>query len=165
MKKRTSKKLPKEIIRAIYDHDFSQVENWSSINGVDCVDNDFRSLLFFAIFSDSFTAVERLISNGAGVNLKDGLGWYPLHYASQRYLPEVVKVLVHAGADLEVKDEYGNTPLWRATFSSDGRGEVIKLLLSKGANPNNQNNFGISPIKLAETIANYDVSQYFSKVY
>jgi len=46
-------------------------------------------------------------------------------------------------------------------FSSRGVGEVIKLLRAHGADPNAQNARGMSPLKLARTIANFDVRQFF----
>lgn len=64
------------------------------------------------------------------LNIKDFRGWYPLHYAVQNNLLKVIGLLVKQGAILEAKDDYGNTPLWRAVFASEGRGEVIKLLLT-----------------------------------
>lgn len=47
-------------------------------------------------------------------------------------------------------------------FPSRGRGEIIKLLLEYGADKDRVNNHGVSPYALAQTIANYDVRQFFS---
>lgn len=80
-----------------------------------------------------------------------------MHYAAQGNLTDIAKLLIENGADLEVKDNYGNTPLSRATFSSRGYGDLIKLLLSYGADRNN----GVGPLKLANTIANYNIKQFF----
>lgn len=57
------------------------------------------------------------------------------------------------GMDWVKKD---NKYLW-----DEGRGEIIKLLILNGADPNNANSSGITPYKLAHTIANYNVKQFF----
>jgi ankyrin repeat protein len=49
-------------------------------------------------------------------------------------------------------------PLSHAVFESRGRGEMIRLLLSFGADKALKNKHGVSPENLARTIANYDVS-------
>ena len=67
-----------------------------------------------------------------------------------------------AGALVDVADEHGNTPLFRAVFESKGRGEMVKLLLSRGAGPDLCNAHGVSPRIVADTIANFDVKQFFS---
>jgi len=59
-----------------------------------------------------------------------------------------------------LQDNYVNTPLFRAVFSSNGRGDIIKLLLLYNADMNLKNKSGISPLQLAKTIGNYDITQY-----
>jgi hypothetical protein len=56
---------------------------------------------------------------------------------------------------------HGNSPLFVATFNSRGRGDLIGLLLSDGANPDLVNRHGQSPRGLAGLIANYDIGQFF----
>jgi ankyrin repeat protein len=70
-------------------------------------------------------------------------------------------LLINSGAKVDAADKYGNTPLGRATFNSRGRGEVIRILLDHGANRDLPNKSGVSPVKLANTIGNYDVKQFF----
>lgn len=105
--------------------------------------------------------VEQLLKSNPLLNIKDKKGWSPLHYAAQNYLIDIATQLIDDGADIEIKDNYGNTLLWRATFASQGKGKMIQLLLSKGANPNNSNDSGVGPMELANTIANYNVKQFF----
>lgn len=62
---------------------------------------------------------------------------------------------------MDARDDNGNTPLWRATFASMGFGGVIEQLLAADADPNLANNHGVTPLGLAQTIANYDVKQFF----
>ena len=84
-----------------------------------------------------------------------------LHFAAQGYDERIVGVLIEHGADVNARDVNGTTVLARAVFSSQGRGEVITLLLSKAADPNIENKNGISALKLARSISNYDVGRFF----
>jgi hypothetical protein len=45
-------------------------------------------------------------------------------------------------------------------FNSRGRGELIALLRQRGADASSTNKFGVSPVSLARTIANYDVARF-----
>lgn len=49
-------------------------------------------------------------------------------------------------------------------FNSKGRGELIKLLRSHGADPLHSNASGQTPVRLARLIANYDVAQFFEDI-
>ena len=74
----------------------------------------------------------------------------------------ITRILIAAGAPVDLRDSNGNTPLWRAVFSSRGDGAVIKLLRDAGADPYAENASGVTPRALARTIANFDVTQFFS---
>jgi ankyrin repeat protein len=161
MKKNQVNKLPEDVIRAIYRKDLNVINQWQSKETINSIDKDGRSAIFHAILIASIDVTKQLLKESPNLNLKDRKGWYPLHYAAQNYLVEIANLLIDDGADIESKDDYGNTPLWRATFSSQGKGDMIKLLISNGANPDNRNDSNISPIKLANSIANYNVKQFF----
>jgi len=85
-----------------------------------------------------------LILAGANINQQDKIGWTTLHHAVQRYNLPATHLLLKSGVDLEMKDDYGNTPLLRAVFESNGKGEIIKLLLNSGADIYNKNDLGIN---------------------
>ncbi len=70
--------------------------------------------------------------------------------------------LLDAGASVDVENTYGNTPLFVAVLNSRGRGDIIGLLRSRGADPLHVNASGQTPVGLARLIANYDVAQFFS---
>lgn len=128
---------------------------------VDTQDKIKRTLLINAVLSNKIEVVKFLISNGANINAKDNLGNTALHYAAQNYLLDITKILLENKAEIDTQDQYGNTPLSNAVFYSKGRGELIKILLSFGADKNLENKSGVSPIQLAKTIANYDVTEFF----
>ena len=103
-----------------------------------------------------------LTKAGADLNLQDSGGWTALHYAAQNNSLEFCMLLLDNKAIVDVKDEHGNTPLSNAVFNSQGTGEVIRLLLSRGADKNLKNNYDVSPLDLANSIANYDVAQFLN---
>lgn len=162
MKRKKDNNLPDEIIKALYAHDIEEIEKWKiSERNIDVVDRYGRSLVFHAVLANAVDVLSSLLEQRPNLDTRDNKGWSSLHYASDNKFIEAANLLISAGADIEIKDDYGNTPLWRATFSSKGQGDMIKLLLSNNADPNNKNDSGVSPIELAKTIANYDVRQFF----
>ena len=58
-------------------------------------------------------------------------GKTPLHWAAAGGHTDIVKLLLDAGADTDVEDEYGVTPLFLA--ASKGDTYMVKLLLDAGA--------------------------------
>ena len=118
-----------------------------------------------AVVEGNLELVKKLISNGYDVNEKDSNLFTPLHYAAQNFSSnilclEIAKFLLNSGIKIESKDSYGNTALFRAVANFRGDPAMIKLLLEKGADKFNKNNYGVSPYSLAESIANYPVLQY-----
>ena len=105
--------------------------------------------------------IKSLVSEGFDANAQDKQGWTPLHFAAQEGSVLGIIELLRCRAKTDLKDSNGNTALFRAVFNSRGEGEIIKLLLAAGSNPDQENDHGISPGKLAETIKNYDVEQFF----
>lgn len=67
--------------------------------------------------------------------------------ASFRGDKAMVKDLLDAGANVNVKDEAGRTPLTEAAWN--GHTETIKLLLERGADPNIKKNDGQTALSLA----------------
>lgn len=160
--KRKTKKLTAEIIQKVYRNNVAEIKSIVHKDELEFKDNDGRTLLFHAIYAKNEELIKWILDQGVDINLKDKIGWTPLHYAAQEYLIGISKILIEKGADVNAQDMNGNTVLWRATFASMGKGEIIKVLLEKGAIPEIKNNYGISAIDLAENIGNYDVKQFFN---
>ncbi len=128
---------------------------------VNSADKVGRTALMHAALHGQLDAARFLLGHGSNPNMQDKTGYTALHYAAQDYMPEMVALLVSKGATIDISDEHGNTALFKAVFGSNGRGEIIKLLLIAGADPGHKNNYGVSPLELAQSIANYPVLQFF----
>lgn len=115
----------------------------------------------YAALNNDEEALKYLSAAGADLGASDLAGFTPLHFACQESSLEAARFLVRSGAAVDATNKYGNSPLWTAVFAYWGSGEIIKLLLSNGANPHLANEAGKTPLELARLIANYDVAQYF----
>jgi ankyrin repeat protein len=103
-----------------------------------------------------------LQEHGDEVNRAGGEGFTPLHLAAQQQHAAVAVILIAAGADLNARNRFGNTPLWGALYNvHDGDGEVVRVLLDAGADPDAENNYGASPRSLASKVANFDLMRFF----
>jgi len=57
----------------------------------------------------------------------------PLHHAVDIAAADTVETLLDAGADVDLRDRWGNTPLWRAVYLGTGGEKIVDLLLAHGA--------------------------------
>lgn len=151
------------IINAVFRNHLDELRSAIS-EGLDVneQDNDGRTALIHAAIDNRVDAASILIDANAKINIQDKLGNTALHYASQDFHLGMAELLVQRGALVDLVDMHGNSPLWRAVFNSKGRGEMIALLLSAGADKHQRNNHGKSPIELAKSISNYNVLQFLS---
>jgi ankyrin repeat protein len=82
----------------------------------------------------------------------DGFGWYPLHIVANctdehRVRPGMVVTLVKAQADVNKTKKRGMTPLMCAV--STGHISCADILLLQGADPNQENEEGVSMYDMA----------------
>jgi ankyrin repeat protein len=143
----------------------------TNLDGILDIGEDINSLnkdgitpLIDAVIRNNEYAVEYLLNRGADVNKKSKYGTSPLDYAAT---PEIVELLVRAGADTESRMN-GQTPLIKAVREGDTR--IVNILLDAGANieatvnniinfnnlsHDNYNNF--TPLRIAVKDGNYNM--------
>jgi len=120
-----------------------------------------REPLHYAAAENRVEDIVALIERGADPNARDRQDFTPLHFAAQERAIGAATALLDAGCEIDPVDLFGNTPLFRAVFSSRGHGDMIELLLSRGADMEHSNKAGQSPVGLARLIANYDLARFF----
>lgn len=92
--------------------------------------------------------VEYMIAHGADVNMKYlPLGFTPLTVAAQSTSVKICKMLLAAGADVNMQDAMGNTALINA--AAFGSEDVVAYLLRQGADTRPVNNKGQNALSFA----------------
>lgn len=120
--------------------------------------------------------VEFLIAKGADVNMEDKNGNIPLHVAILTYCKRISKCigkgnfyrmvaaehriikLLMEKADVNARDNDGNTPLHRAAERSDI--DIVKFLIKKVANVNAKNNGGDTPLRSAIKYGRKEIAKF-----
>ena len=130
--------------------------NWRKCGAHDvnerCDDRGWRNktVLSAAVDGNAPLAVRLLLRRGANPNLQDGDGdRYPLHWASAfGDHAECAELLVQAGAQKDLPDKDGWTPLHAA--ADNGEEAVAQLLLEAGAQKDLATKGGWTPLRVAE---------------
>lgn len=97
-----------------------------------------------------------------GPDLTDSNGFTPLMYCIQNDRNEMIDFLLDQNANINKQNKAGNTALFYAVFCSKNKIDIIEKLLNKGADMNLQNKSGISPLSLANTMANKNVANFMN---
>ena len=105
---------------------------------------------------DDFTEIMTiLIEYDADVNaVDDASGATPLHQAVYFKEPDAVELLLEHGAEVNIADAYGDTPLLRSASNS----HMMAMLLEAGADVNVAGTNGYSPLHQAIVYHSGDVS-------
>jgi ankyrin repeat protein len=81
--------------------------------------------------------------------------WTALHQCVRLSNTEMMKILLDRGANVEIKDADGETPVFVASSSRDP--ELVRLLLQAGANPNVKAKDGWSALMMASRDGHHQV--------
>lgn len=102
-----------------------------------------------AVESGNFKQVKELVMNATeSINEKDESGSAPLHAAANSNQLEIAEYLLELGADIEIRNQYGRSPLLCVAFMT-GSVEMASLLIEHGADVNAADVQGATPLKLA----------------
>lgn len=97
-----------------------------------------------AVVTDNQEAVKQHIAAGTNINEKDPFGGSsPLISACVFGKPEVAKILIDAGADINFQNNDGSTALHTSAFFCHP--DIVKMLLDKGADKTIKNKYGATP--------------------
>jgi len=100
--------------------------------------------IYKTIRANDAAALKRLIAN-PGPNARDSRGTTPLMYAAAFGSLEAMQSLLDAGASVNAKNDFEMTSrMWCATDAAK-----VRLLLSKGADPNARSKQGRTPLLIA----------------
>ncbi|WP_237662912.1 ankyrin repeat domain-containing protein [Sutcliffiella horikoshii] len=143
-----------EIMKAILLEDtVLLVKMLEAGHDVNFQDDDGRTPLMQAVIDQHIEMATLLIQYGAHVNMQDYLGeTAALHFAAQNNSAEITEVLLKNGAEIDLEDINGNTPLSDAIFYFRGDEKVIQQLLKHEADRERKNKHDVSPLELARSI-------------
>lgn len=88
------------------------------------------TLLHEAVEADNCDVVQVLLQHGVSPDLPGKSRQTPLHLAASKGFANCVRALINGGADLSLKDDFGQDAMNKAERNK--RREVIRLLKSKG---------------------------------
>ncbi|KAK3614784.1 hypothetical protein LTR22_027664 [Elasticomyces elasticus] len=98
-----------------------------------------KTLLMHAVEYSDESIVEKLLDPavGATVDMRDRKGQTSLHLAAALGRHNMVRCLLHHDADIEAKDNDGETPIVKAV--KGGHRDIVQDLLDRGANATTKN--------------------------
>ncbi len=112
--------------------------------------------IMVAVQSGDEAMVRLLAAKGAKVDTTKKLAG-PLHYAVLRRRPEMVKLMLSLGAQIDAIDDRDSTALMLA--AKNGQIEVVRYLVSKGADKSLQDIGGLTAVEHARKQGHQDIVQ------
>lgn len=113
-----------------------------------------NTALMMAAFKGNRQAARALLERGAAVNRP---GWTPLHYAAASGDTAIAALLIDHKAGLDARAPTGATPLIMA--AQEGKEEIVRLLLARGANPFLLDNYKRTALRVAELAEQREIAQ------
>lgn len=119
--------------------------------------NHGNTAIINACYRGHYKIVKYLIDSGCNPCIKNNAGKTALHVASEGKSIKLLKLLVKY-ISVSEKDSGGNTPLITACRKNNF--DVVKFLLSKGADTNHANNEGNTPLMFASGSGDLQLIKY-----
>lgn len=137
--------------------------------GYENIDKPEKGMLYTSLMlateMERVQSVKLLLEYGADPNLQNIDGKTALHllpehqpieWSSPENKVEIAALLIEHGADINIKDNYNNQPLWSAVFeAADGNPEKLPLVdfyVKNNADINNKNKSDRSPLDFAKKV-------------
>jgi uncharacterized protein len=111
-----------------------------------------------AVAGDAETVLRLLVEDPQLASAYTDEGWTALHLAAT---PEIASMLLDAGADINARNRHkfagpGNSPLSAAVYQD--RRDVVRLLIDRGADVNQGDNAGFTPLHLAGALGRVEAA-------
>ena len=115
---------------------------------MDAQDNDRATPQHLAPCQGQLAATQLQLST-AQLPVRNSLGQTPLHLTSWNGYPDIIRLLLEHGEDVEAKDNNNMTPVHLAAYQ--GSLAAMQELLKHGANAHARDNMCQTPFKIAST--------------
>jgi ankyrin repeat protein len=125
------------------------------VEQADDMDTPETANIWVASSDGDVTRVLQLLQQGVSINAQDEYGYSPIHAAVSYGHKELIEALISGGADLNLRDPDGDTPLLSCEES-----EIFELLVRGGADPRARNNAGQGLFEKAVEDENVELAQY-----
>lgn len=137
-----NKSMTRELFKAIADSDTDIIPALVDAGAdLEARNEDGLTPLLLAADERADQTVALLLKLGADINAQSTAEKYTaLHYAAHNSDTDTLKLLVKAGAKLDIKDAKGLTPLHHAAIEADD--DHVEYLLGKGADVLAKDNMG-----------------------
>lgn len=139
----------------------NEMNEMNGINeNIQLSEEEAKELLFEGVSENNFNKVKKGLSILKNPNIIDDIGDAPLHlYLTSKHKNiEIIKYLIEFGADVNILNEDGDTPLHYA--SMEGHLEIVKYLIESGADVNILDKERDTPLHYASDNGNLDTVKY-----
>lgn len=117
-----------------------------------------ESIWFDICYKNYEQVREQLKSNQFDPNYIDG-GKSLLHLIAKTMEVDIAKSILDKGADVDIRDAYGNTPVLEALFEYDRNNfkddSMVKLFFEYGASKDSVNDYGVGVQKKLDIVRKY----------
>jgi uncharacterized protein len=140
------------IFRTLWNGDISEFRKEIQNYDINCKNENSCNLLQIAITTKNDDIAIELLNRSINVNLQDKHGQTSLHYLGVHKNIKLARLILQKGGDVNIRDSYGNIPLWTAVFNARKVYDYVELLVQYKSNPLSINNAGRSSLDFANQI-------------